>query len=159
MPQNTTLLENKVIIRDHSRSNVKAAMDLWWNELRLYVKRDQLSLPYVLWKHQLKYQVRPASTWQGHSFFQRYGHKKHGLGHVRQVLIVRRFEPGFRQIFDIAKFAKKNIMSVKRIKVMLKKLILRECPPSVVDTSKKHGVMKRTKPEGAPTLNTVIPYG
>lgn len=49
-PSNYGLLECNVIVRDHDNSEMQEIMALWWKEYSSFVKRDQLSLPYILWK-------------------------------------------------------------------------------------------------------------
>ena len=129
MPIDATLLENKVIIRNHGNNETEAAMDTWWDEFQVSVKRDQLSLPYVLWKHRLQFKIIPVSTWENREYFQRYGHRKRGLVHIRQLLVVRRLEPGFQQIAGTARLIRRIIMLVRKISANIKKTILREYPP------------------------------
>ena len=31
-------------------------MDEWWEQIEMYSRRDQLSLPYVIWKNGFEYQ-------------------------------------------------------------------------------------------------------
>lgn len=50
-PENFGLLEATIIIVDLNNSTAKKIMDLWWEEFcRTGSGRDQISLPYVLWK-------------------------------------------------------------------------------------------------------------
>ena len=50
-PKKYGMLECNVIVRDHSSDIMKAIMQDWWNEFLQHSKRDQLSLPFVLYKH------------------------------------------------------------------------------------------------------------
>lgn len=52
-PPNAGLLEGNVIVRAHHDVAVRCAMERWWDEWDKGVKRDQLSLMYVLWKEGL----------------------------------------------------------------------------------------------------------
>lgn len=52
-PRNYGMVECNVIIRDHTNTIMKNIMENWWEQYRKYVKRDQLSLPYVLWKYKI----------------------------------------------------------------------------------------------------------
>jgi hypothetical protein len=54
MPVNFGLTENSIIIRKHNKPKVKIIMMQWWKELILGSHRDQLSLPYILWKGEHK---------------------------------------------------------------------------------------------------------
>lgn len=44
---------NYLIVRDHSHPGLPLAMSLWWSQIFEFTKRDQLALPYVLWKSEL----------------------------------------------------------------------------------------------------------
>lgn len=49
-PQEFGLIETNMIIRKHADKKCIALMEAWWNEMVRWSKRDQLSLPYVIWK-------------------------------------------------------------------------------------------------------------
>lgn len=49
-PKHFGLFENSVLIRNHNTSDIRRLMETWWNEYLKYPTRDQLSLPYVVWK-------------------------------------------------------------------------------------------------------------
>jgi 16S rRNA G966 N2-methylase RsmD len=49
-PDNIGLTENCIIIRRHNNKKVIKLMDIWWNEIKNYSYRDQLSLNYAIWK-------------------------------------------------------------------------------------------------------------
>jgi hypothetical protein len=44
------LTENCIIFRMNNSKKISLAMNLWWKLLGLYGKRDQILLPYVIWK-------------------------------------------------------------------------------------------------------------
>ena len=46
-------METSVIVREHNDPRVIEAMNLWWKEIDNGSRRDQLSLPYVLWNREL----------------------------------------------------------------------------------------------------------
>ena len=48
-PANFGLFQNSIIIRKNC-DQCKKIMDMWWGEYQKYPTRDQLSLPYVIWK-------------------------------------------------------------------------------------------------------------
>lgn len=50
---------NMMLIRQHNESDVIAAMELWWNQLVCWSKRDQVSFNYVAWKTNLKFNYIP----------------------------------------------------------------------------------------------------
>lgn len=47
-PENYGLLACDILVREHNNPLCIKVMEQWWVEFRDYVKRDQLSLPYVL---------------------------------------------------------------------------------------------------------------
>ena len=49
-PEENGLLYGGCIVRNHNEANVKMIMDAWWEEVNRHSQRDQISLPYVLWK-------------------------------------------------------------------------------------------------------------
>jgi glycosyltransferase involved in cell wall biosynthesis len=59
-PENNGLFENGVIYRDHHHHQVIEIMNDWWCWIENYSRRDQLSLPYVLWQHKLE--IKPLTA-------------------------------------------------------------------------------------------------
>ncbi|ONI47977.1 hypothetical protein AN644_03200 [Candidatus Epulonipiscium fishelsonii] len=51
-PKHYGLYDNTVIVRKHNEI-CKLIMQKWWKELNKYTFRDQLSLPYTLWKYNI----------------------------------------------------------------------------------------------------------
>ena len=49
-PHHFGLYENPILIRKHNDEGVRNLMEAWWEEYTRYSTRDQLSLPYVIWK-------------------------------------------------------------------------------------------------------------
>jgi hypothetical protein len=45
--------EASVIVRRHHRPRVRAAMEEWWVEFLAHSARDQISLPYIIWRNSL----------------------------------------------------------------------------------------------------------
>ena len=52
-PEKFGMTENGIIFRRHHDENVIAMMDSWWEEYCYGGRRDQLSLPYLIWKHKI----------------------------------------------------------------------------------------------------------
>lgn len=50
MPDDFGLIETNMIVRKHMDCRCISLMEAWWEEIRRWSKRDQLSLPYVIWK-------------------------------------------------------------------------------------------------------------
>lgn len=51
------LTENCIIIRRHNKKDIIKLMEVWWNEIKNYSYRDQLSLNYVIWKLNIKIKI------------------------------------------------------------------------------------------------------
>lgn len=50
-PEAAGLFEATVLIRAHHKASICALMADWWTEYVRGVRRDQISLPFLLWKH------------------------------------------------------------------------------------------------------------
>ena len=50
MPKGYGLLECNVLVRQHNNPQCIKIMEEWWKEFKNEVKRDQLLLPYILYK-------------------------------------------------------------------------------------------------------------
>lgn len=71
MPKNFGMIEANIIIRK-CKEWVKEFMSKWWKEIQDNSHRDQLSLPYVIWKNNLKGKVHIAIS----KDFNPRGHKQ-----------------------------------------------------------------------------------
>lgn len=49
-PAHFGLYENTILLRKHCDESVCRLMEAWWSEYLKYPTRDQLSLPYLIWK-------------------------------------------------------------------------------------------------------------
>lgn len=68
-PEKYGMLECNVIVRDHTSDITKEIMQDWWKEFLRHSKRDQLSLPFVLYKHGI--QVEEVAT-LGNNVYENY---------------------------------------------------------------------------------------
>ncbi len=50
-PEANGLYENTILVRKHNDQRCILLMEAWWKEYMNSCKRDQLSLPYVIWKN------------------------------------------------------------------------------------------------------------
>lgn len=75
-PDNLALTENCIIIRRHNNKNIIKLMKAWWNEIKKYSYRDQLSLNYAIWKLNLKIKIYYLSKQFMLGYFIRRNHKK-----------------------------------------------------------------------------------
>ena len=51
MPEGLPVPCNAVVLRRHGEPDVQGVMEAWWREIELGTRRDQVSLPFILWKH------------------------------------------------------------------------------------------------------------
>ena len=56
-PDNLGLTQNCIIIRNHNKKKIIKLMKFWWNEIKNYSYRDQLSLNYAIWKLNLNIKI------------------------------------------------------------------------------------------------------
>jgi len=59
-PDEHTLFAGGVIVRRHTEQ-IKKLNELWWEQLKKFSCRDQISFPYVLWKTGIKCSQIPCS--------------------------------------------------------------------------------------------------
>jgi len=60
-PENNGLVSSKILFRRHN-SVIASFNELWWNEIAIHSKRDQLSFNYVAWKSGFNYFIIPANV-------------------------------------------------------------------------------------------------
>lgn len=77
-PPNYGLSENNVIFRKHNNDKIKNLMENWWDEVQKGSGRDQLSLPYLIWKHDLQYHMLEFSPRDRNQYFIIYPHMGNG---------------------------------------------------------------------------------
>lgn len=67
MPESFASLECAVLIREHNHPLCKKLMEDWWEQIEQFSRRDQVSLPYVLWKN--GYKIEDVGTVNGDEMF------------------------------------------------------------------------------------------
>lgn len=90
LPPDHGLTENAIILRRHGAPGLAAAMDLWWRQLAAYTGRDQLSLPYVLWRTGLATHRWDWSYWSENPYFHRYIHRRGPVSDIQIFLTNKR---------------------------------------------------------------------
>jgi hypothetical protein len=80
------LTENGIILRDHNNSIIVSLMEAWWREYFLKLKRDQLSLPYLLWKKNIVIGRIEEGPRLSSEYFDLKPHKNRQVGFVRQLV-------------------------------------------------------------------------
>lgn len=77
MPKNFGLFNCPILIRNHFDDETQKMGNLWWDEINLESKRDQVSLPFILWKNNITFNPIPLETFNGdnNTIFKWYPHK------------------------------------------------------------------------------------
>lgn len=97
-----TITENSIIFFNLKSPRIRDISEIWWQEIMLFCKRDQISLPFAVWK------VKPLiHFWDWHFaipseknvYFARYRHKPKGI--FDQVKYVIFFLKDFYLLFRI----------------------------------------------------------
>ena len=91
LPEKHIFTENAVILRRHGRGEARgaaleAAMELWWEQLARFTRRDQLSLPYVLHRSGLRVKLWDWNFLSPNPYFSRYIHRRGFVSDVRIFL-------------------------------------------------------------------------
>ena len=50
-PEHFGLFENSIMVRDNRDNSMACLMKCWWDEMKSYPTRDQVSFPYAVWKN------------------------------------------------------------------------------------------------------------
>ena len=83
------LTENNIIIRSGNRDVLEPVMQLWWDEFVSGVKRDQISLPYILFKTKTEIYRLPFSSRDNNPYFRIVPHRK--PGNIGNYLAARQY--------------------------------------------------------------------
>ena len=76
---NSTIINGNVILREHNNERVIETMQMWWEQFnKYYIKRDQISLAYSIWKSKLNVNYFPGLYPRGdrNPYFKNISHKK-----------------------------------------------------------------------------------
>lgn len=92
-PDDQALSANRILFRRHQKPEIKELMGSWWREVSERVRRDQLSLMFVLWEHNLEYNLIPHSVRDAPQF-DIHPHRPDGyLGSVWRYWMLIRTDP------------------------------------------------------------------
>lgn len=83
-PDNLGLLEMTLIVKRHNNKLVKKTMELWFDMISKYSKRDQLSFMYCLYKTKLPFKEIPLNVWDNEYIEFSY-HNKNKFDYTYQV--------------------------------------------------------------------------
>lgn len=95
-PDEEGMWEGSVIFKNHSSPRLSDAMHEWWETYSRFRTRDQFSLPYIVWKHDLRvFNLDQHSPGREH-YFVRLQHSTAGLSNkVGRYLQARAPENSF----------------------------------------------------------------
>lgn len=77
------LVEATIIMKNHTAPGLDEAMALWWAQFERFGNRDQLSLPYVLWKTGVSHDWQNFNFREDNPWFGLYPHR--GAARVRPI--------------------------------------------------------------------------
>lgn len=106
LPEDHLFTENAIILRRHGRGEARGealtgAMELWWEQLARFTKRDQLSLPYVLHRSGLRVKLWDWTFLAPNPYFSRYIHRRGMLSDINIFLGNKRhYHAGWRVPID-----------------------------------------------------------
>lgn len=75
-PKHYGLYENTVLIRKHGDIRCINLMLHWWDQLLKFSFRDQISLPYIIWKEEAKNYIKTFGVLRENYRFRMYGHNE-----------------------------------------------------------------------------------
>jgi len=90
-PENYGLFENNVIFRKHNHPAITDISKAWWKIYLQFSKRDQLSLAYVLWKKNVKFEIllEDGKTARNHEAFKYVKHTPSFSTKLLRTIILR----------------------------------------------------------------------
>ncbi|MDA9786872.1 DUF616 domain-containing protein [Pontimonas sp.] len=78
-PDDAGLWEGSVIFKNHSSEKLAPAMNEWWDLYSRFQTRDQFSLPFVIWKHELSVFDLDSHSLGREHYFVRLQHSQAGV--------------------------------------------------------------------------------
>ncbi|MFT4856186.1 MAG: hypothetical protein ACI9UV_000428 [Algoriphagus sp.] len=85
-PVHFGLAENGILIRKHNDPEIQSLMEQWWEEFQNGSGRDQLSLPYIFWKNELKLPLIGINS-RDEVYFSNQPHRKEDLGKIARLML------------------------------------------------------------------------
>jgi hypothetical protein len=89
-PDEQGLMETGVVLKNHRHPSLDPAMDLWWDLFERHDSRDQIGLPYVLWKLDLPTLFIEPSYRIRNPYFGIYPHMGDGATTSRYAYVAAR---------------------------------------------------------------------
>jgi hypothetical protein len=96
MPKDFGLFETGIVVRNHKSPFLQPLLNEWYQEIKTGTKRDQLSLPYVIWRKGVTIAFLKGSVFNC-SYVEYILHKKHGYSYHKSLLysLRSRFDKSF----------------------------------------------------------------
>jgi hypothetical protein len=108
LKENCGLTENNIIFRSGEKHLLNNAMELWWEEFKGGVKRDQISLSFVIFVKDINIFRIPFSTRDNNYYFRVTCHRKKYS--IFSYIDARRYQPGiFQKILNFVLFKYKFV--------------------------------------------------
>jgi len=105
-PETQEMTQNNIIFRKHNDPHVIRVMEDWWGHINTYTARDQLSLPYLRWKHDIPVDIFPWNSSMENPYLRAYYHKGQSIWtKMRAYLNARQYEGIFYRV--LLKYAAK----------------------------------------------------
>jgi hypothetical protein len=70
------LFEAGILLRNHANPDLDETMSLWWKQYSRFRSRDQISLPYALWKTGISLMIQDFSFRSSNPWFGLYAHRR-----------------------------------------------------------------------------------
>ena len=101
MPEKYGLNETNIMLREHNDDLLKSIDEMWWDCIKNYSKRDQLSFSYCLFKHDIKVKdIAFANARIDETNYRLVGHKyPQKRSWVSKMFRKERFPSGRRHIY------------------------------------------------------------
>ena len=92
-PDRSGMWEGSVVIKNHNSKKLSLAMHEWWDLYSEYQTRDQFSLPFVIWRHDLNVANLDREPFGREHYFLRVQHSSEGrMNRLARYLQARSFE-------------------------------------------------------------------
>lgn len=86
MPLDSRLLANFYLVRNHNDDGLSEAMNLWWQNILDFTCRDQLSLPFVVWKTRLRFTPIHVNPFVPNPYLVRNSHRSESQPFIKKIL-------------------------------------------------------------------------
>jgi len=108
-PDESGMWEGSVIIKNHSSKKLSLAMHDWWDLYSEFQTRDQFSLPFVIWRHDLAVADLDDESFGREHYFLRVQHSSEGrMNRLARYLQARSVESRGREFtYDIFRAARR----------------------------------------------------